>query len=90
MKALILIASIALLSSCGDSTKTVRLYNFSKVVAKTTSGIEYHAGETVCVVSGNRGDWYIDNQGIMADTTVSRVIGGIKYTKIYHMGKIVL
>lgn len=68
MRLLILILIITL-SSCNPDIYKVKLSNGTVIKAKDVLDRSFNKGDTVCVKQFNAGDWYIDGQGVMKDTS---------------------
>ena len=85
MKILILI----LLVGCFAPTAyKVILLNGEEIVAKEPVARGFKRGDTVCVKQFNNGNWYIDAQRIMKDTSFIDTSKGIDLYIIYKIGVI--
>lgn len=68
MRLLILILTITLIG-CNEDIYKVKLNNGSVVKAIDVLDRSFKKGDTVCVKQFNTGNWYIDGQGVMKDTS---------------------
>lgn len=75
-KLLIVLIITTLVVSCNTVTQ-VKLKNGAVLPVKDYYAREYKTGDTVCIKQVNLGDWYIESQGHMMDTSYTSADGAI-------------
>jgi hypothetical protein len=69
MKTILFLVLLCTFAACSSGHHDVKLPNGSIVKAFDNDSRDFKAGDTVCLKQVDVGNWYIDNQGRMQDTS---------------------